>query len=111
MPRHANHASPDSPPDGDGGRPSSPDGPPGRASGRCLAARVLLTCALLGPVLDGQHRDRRTSVGGAVTTGETQVKRIGRIRDVRGGPDAFISIAIESSEGAPTSIVRLEPAY
>jgi len=36
---------------------------------------------------------------------------MGRIRDVRQGPDGYIYLAIEDRAGAPTSpaIVRLEP--
>jgi glucose/arabinose dehydrogenase len=41
---------------------------------------------------------------------ENLVQRQGRIRDVRQGPDGFIYLAIESREGQPTAVVRLEPA-
>ena len=34
---------------------------------------------------------------------------MGRIGDVRQGPDGYIYLAIDDSEGAPTRIVRLEP--
>jgi len=41
---------------------------------------------------------------------ENLVQRQGRIRDVRQGPDGFIYLAIDSREGQPTAVVRLEPA-
>ena len=54
----------------------------------------------------------RISMDGDVVTGvENLVQRVGRVRDVRQGPDGFIYVALESRRGEPTSIVRLEPAY
>lgn len=47
---------------------------------------------------------------GRVTEEEQLLTRRGRIRDVRQGPDGFIYVAIEDRMGAPTSILRLEPA-
>ncbi len=41
---------------------------------------------------------------------ETLLYGIGRIRDVRQGPDGYIYVAIEDANGTPTSVVRLEPA-
>ncbi|MDX1490788.1 MAG: PQQ-dependent sugar dehydrogenase [Pseudohongiellaceae bacterium] len=41
---------------------------------------------------------------------ETLLPYIGRIRDVRVGPDGYIYVAIESRSRQPTPIVRLEPA-
>ena len=41
---------------------------------------------------------------------ETLMQGIGRIRDVREGPDGYIYVAIEGRDGALTPIVRLEPA-
>ncbi|MBE56252.1 MAG: hypothetical protein CL479_06740 [Acidobacteria bacterium] len=41
---------------------------------------------------------------------ETLIQGIGRIRDVREGPDGYIYVAIEGRDGALTPIVRLEPA-
>jgi glucose/arabinose dehydrogenase len=41
---------------------------------------------------------------------ETLMQGLGRIRDIRQGPDDYIYIAIEGSDGALTPIVRLEPA-
>lgn len=40
---------------------------------------------------------------------ETLAYRIGRIRDVRQGPDGYIYISTEDSDGNPTPIYRLEP--
>jgi glucose/arabinose dehydrogenase len=34
---------------------------------------------------------------------------MGRIRDIREGPDGYIYAAIEDRQGAPTAIVRMEP--
>lgn len=45
----------------------------------------------------------------SVTSEETLIQGIGRIRDVRQGPDGFIYVAIEDREGGLTPIVRLEP--
>jgi len=41
---------------------------------------------------------------------ETLAYGIGRVRDVRQGPDGYIYLAIEARGGAPTAVVRLEPA-
>ena len=40
---------------------------------------------------------------------ETLTYGIGRVRDVRQGPDGYIYLAIEDRRGAPTAVVRLEP--
>jgi len=60
--------------------------------------------------LAGQQIARLTMDGARVLSEETIVKDIGRIRDVRQGPDGFIYIAIDSRSGGTTPIVRLEPA-
>jgi len=60
--------------------------------------------------LAGEQLARLTMDGQEVMNEETLVQRIGRIRDVREGPDGFIYIAIESRDETPTQIVRLEPA-
>lgn len=44
-----------------------------------------------------------------VTDVERLAQRIGRIRDVRQGPDGYIYLAIEHRQGQPTPVVRLEP--
>jgi glucose/arabinose dehydrogenase len=60
--------------------------------------------------LVGEQISRLTLDGDVVTDEETIVHRMGRIRDVRQGPDGFIYIAFENRGGDPSSIVRLEPA-
>jgi glucose/arabinose dehydrogenase len=40
---------------------------------------------------------------------ETIAYGLGRVRDVRVGPDGYIYLAIEDRGGAPTNLVRLEP--
>lgn len=47
--------------------------------------------------------------GSTVLTEETLLPYIGRIRDVRVGPDGYIYVAVEDRSRAPTPIVRLEP--
>jgi glucose/arabinose dehydrogenase len=61
--------------------------------------------------LAGQQLARLTLAADArkVVSEETLVQGIGRIRDVRQGPDGYIYLAIEDEDGAPTPIVRLEP--
>ena len=34
---------------------------------------------------------------------------VGRVRDVRRGPDGFVHLAIDDDIGDPTPVVRLEP--
>ncbi|MEW6322945.1 MAG: PQQ-dependent sugar dehydrogenase [Acidobacteriota bacterium] len=58
----------------------------------------------------GEQLARLTLDGQKVVNEETLVQRMGRIRDVRQGPDGFIYLAIEDRDGKPTSILRLEPA-
>ena len=50
--------------------------------------------------------------GRQVEREETLVQGLGRIRDVRQGPDGYIYLAVENEDedGALTPIVRLEPA-
>ena len=58
----------------------------------------------------GQQLARLTMDGQDVVIEETLVHGMGRIRDVRQGPDGYIYLAIEDRRGEPTPIVRLEPA-
>jgi glucose/arabinose dehydrogenase len=51
-----------------------------------------------------------TEDGVGVATEETLLHHIGRIRDVRQGPDGYIYVALEDRSRAPTAVVRLEPA-
>jgi glucose/arabinose dehydrogenase len=57
----------------------------------------------------GEQLVRLTLDGRRVANVELLAQRIGRIRDVRQGPDGFIYLAIEDRNGQPTPILRLEP--
>lgn len=57
----------------------------------------------------GEQLARLTLDGQRVANEETLAQRIGRIRDVRQGPDGFIYLAIDHRSGQPTAVVRLEP--
>ena len=57
----------------------------------------------------GEQLVRLTLDGRRVIGEETLVQRMGRIRDVRQGSDGYIYLAIDSREGKPTAILRLEP--
>jgi len=59
--------------------------------------------------LNGQQLARLTMDGQEVTREETLLHDIGRIRDIRQGPDGYIYVAIEDRGGNPTRVVRLEP--
>jgi aldose sugar dehydrogenase len=59
--------------------------------------------------LAGEQLARLTLDGERVMNEETLVQRMGRIRDVRQGPDGFIYLAIDHRGGDRTPIVRLEP--
>ena len=48
--------------------------------------------------------------GETVRREETLVYGMGRIRDVRQGPDGLIYLAIDHRDAQPTSVLRLEPA-
>jgi len=52
----------------------------------------------------------RVTVSGTMKTGEETLLRgvVGRVRDVRQGPDGFIYLALDR-DGGPGTIVRLEP--
>lgn len=58
----------------------------------------------------GQQLARLTLKGQQVDYEETLVRGMGRIRDVRQGPDGLIYLAIDGEGGKPTAILRLEPA-
>jgi glucose/arabinose dehydrogenase len=58
--------------------------------------------------LAGVQLARLTMDGNTVVAEETLVQGVGRIRDVRQGPDGLIYLAIDA-DGGPMSIVRLEP--
>ena len=59
--------------------------------------------------LAGQNIDRLTIKDGRVVATETILRGMGRVRDVRMGPDGYIYVALEDRGGEPTPIVRLEP--
>lgn len=58
--------------------------------------------------LTGTQIARLTMDGQKIVSEETLVNGLGRIRDIRQGPDGYIYIAIDT-DSAPQSIVRLEP--
>ncbi len=60
--------------------------------------------------LAGEQLARITLDGHRVVNEETLVQRMGRIRDVRQGPDGYIYLAIDHRGGNPTPILRIEPA-
>ena len=57
----------------------------------------------------GQQVARLTMDGHTVLNEETVLQRLGRVRDIRQGPDGYIYVAIEDRRGAETAVVRLEP--
>jgi glucose/arabinose dehydrogenase len=57
----------------------------------------------------GEQLARLTLDGQRAELAEILVRRQGRIRDVRQGPDGFIYLAIDHRQDGPTPIVRLEP--
>jgi glucose/arabinose dehydrogenase len=59
--------------------------------------------------LAGEKLVRLTMDGRRVRNEETLLQGTGRVRDVRQGLDGYIYVAIEDRDGAPTSVVRLEP--
>jgi glucose/arabinose dehydrogenase len=60
--------------------------------------------------LAGQQIARLTMDGQRVVREETLLHGMGRVRDIRQGPDGYIYVAIESRDGLPTAVVRFEPA-
>ncbi len=59
--------------------------------------------------LAGEQLDRLTIDGSKAVVADILVRNVGRIRDVRQGPDGFIYLAIDNAQKAPTPILRLEP--
>jgi glucose/arabinose dehydrogenase len=57
----------------------------------------------------GERVDRMTVNGRTITGRETLVPKMGRVRDLRQGPDGYIYLAIEDRDAKPTPIYRLEP--
>jgi len=60
--------------------------------------------------LNGQQLARVTLDGETATSEETLLEGVGRIRDIRQGPDGDIFIAFDDRRGGPSAVVRLEPA-
>lgn len=60
--------------------------------------------------LAGVQLARLTAAGEEITDEETLLFGIGRVRDIRQGPDGFIYLAIDDRRDGLTPIVRLEPA-
>jgi glucose/arabinose dehydrogenase len=59
--------------------------------------------------MTGHQLARLTLDGQRVVREETLVQDIGRIRDVRQGPDGLIYLAIDGEEDEPTAVLRMEP--
>jgi aldose sugar dehydrogenase len=59
--------------------------------------------------LAGEQLGRVTLAGEKVLARETILPGVGRIRDIRQGPDGYIYLATEDRDGKPTPVVRLEP--
>jgi glucose/arabinose dehydrogenase len=58
-----------------------------------------------------RHRLARLTIDGRRVTGEeTLVPNMGRIRDVRQGPDGDIYLVTDNRDGKPTPILKMEPA-
>lgn len=60
--------------------------------------------------LSGEQLSRLAMDGRKVLLEETLVPRLGRVRDVRQGPDGYIYLALDDRQGGPSALVRLEPA-
>ncbi len=59
--------------------------------------------------LGGQQIARLTLDGQDIVAEETILQDMGRVRDVRQGPDGYIYVALEERGGDPSPLVRLEP--
>jgi len=59
--------------------------------------------------LAGQLVTRFVIQGERIVDSENLKPGVGRIRDVRQGPDGFIYLVTEDRDGKPTSVVRIEP--
>jgi glucose/arabinose dehydrogenase len=57
----------------------------------------------------GQQLARLTLRGQRVVNEETLAQQLGRIRDVRQGPDGLIYLVTDDEDSKPTPILRLEP--
>jgi glucose/arabinose dehydrogenase len=59
--------------------------------------------------LAGQRVARLTLDGGRADLADNLARNLGRVRDVRQGPDGFVYVVLDDQQGKPTGIVRLEP--
>jgi glucose/arabinose dehydrogenase len=59
--------------------------------------------------MNGQQLSRLTLDGQRVVNQELLVQRMGRIRDVKQGPDGYIYLVTDDRDGKPTPVYRLEP--
>jgi glucose/arabinose dehydrogenase len=57
----------------------------------------------------GEQVGRLTIAGPRVQSRETLFPGVGRVRDIRQGPDGFIYLVTEDRDAKPTPVVRLEP--
>ncbi len=57
----------------------------------------------------GAQLARLTLQGQRVVNEETLVQQMGRIRDVRQGPDGYIYLVTDDRDGKPSPILRMEP--
>jgi glucose/arabinose dehydrogenase len=57
----------------------------------------------------GQQLVRLTLNGQRVANAESLVQQMGRIRDIRQGPDGLIYLVTDDRDGKPTPVFRLEP--
>ncbi|MDX1494614.1 MAG: PQQ-dependent sugar dehydrogenase [Longimicrobiales bacterium] len=60
--------------------------------------------------LSGEVLYRLRMDGDVVVDHETLLTGVGRIRDVRQGPDGYLYVALERRDGEPSRLIRLEPA-
>jgi glucose/arabinose dehydrogenase len=56
-----------------------------------------------------QQLSRLTVEGSRVVSQELLAQRMGRIRDVRQGPDGYIYLVTDDRDGKPTPVYRMEP--
>jgi len=59
--------------------------------------------------LSGMKVSRLVVDDGAIVEEHPLLRGIGRVRDVRQGPDGYIYVAVENRDGSGSPIVRLEP--
>lgn len=59
--------------------------------------------------LSGRYLARLDIENGEIVREEVLLPGIGRVRDVRQGPDGYLYLAVEARDGVRTPIVRLEP--